>query len=118
MSALMGGAAFRLANAAPVVGTASAVEPERTVAARGAWCAVRSGDGAFIAAVEDWRAGGDHARADGPGGTSGGLDAPSALSAVVALDVPVYRSAACTASAVGDGGVWSPLTAVPAGRMP
>jgi hypothetical protein len=65
-------------------------------------------DGAFTMAVEDWRAGGDHGRADRPGGTGGCSIEPSALGASVALDVPVYRSAAYIAGAVRDDDVGEP----------
>jgi hypothetical protein len=51
-------------------------------------------DGAFTAAVEDWRAGGDHARAEGPAGTGGRSVEPPVFGASIAVGIPVYRSAA------------------------
>lgn len=56
--------------------------------------------------------------ADNPDGTGGGSVEPSELGAAVALDVPVYRSAARVVGAVRDDGVWEPSTAAPAGLMP
>jgi hypothetical protein len=60
-------------------------------------------DGAFTAAIEDWRAGSDHGRAEGPG-TGDGSGEHVTGGASIALGVPTYCSAACIAGAVRDGG--------------